>query len=248
MTVLSNIRPKEMPAASLLLIPGMLCKPSIWDVVIEGVRGQLGESVRVTVADVSTQASIQDMAQDAWACLDGIAEEVPCYVAGFSMGGYVALEMLAHQRRPVCEAWLISTSAHPESPESAPMREQAIANFERDFEKTIHATARWGTHERTAEELAPLVQAMRELGSRTAIRQTRAIMGRRDLRERLSQLDLPVHVMCGQEDRMTPPKWSEDLASILPQARLSLAEKSGHMMPFESPQLIAESICWRIGA
>ncbi len=236
------------PAAALLLIPGMLNQPGIWDGVIAGVRQQLGDRVHIAVADVLTQSSILDMAQDAWKCLDAIPAGTPCYIAGFSMGGYVALEMLAHPQRAIREAWLISTSAQPESPESAPLREKSIASFQQDFEKTIHATARWGTFEKTPEQMEPLVQAMRDLGADTAIRQTRAIMRRRDLRPHISALDLPVHVLCGVDDRITPRQLSQDIAALVPKAQLRLIEKSGHMMPFENPGLIAESLCLRMAA
>ena len=234
--------------AALLLIPGMLNQPGIWAAVIALVRQQFGDQVRIAVADVLTQSSITEMAQDAWKRLEAIPSDVPCYIAGFSMGGYVALEMLAHPRRAVHEAWLISTSAQPENPESAPLREKSIASFEQDFEKTIQATARWGTFEKTPEQTAPLVQAMRALGAQTAIRQTRAIMQRRDLRARLAELDIPVHVLCGMDDRITPRALSQDLAALVPKGQLQLIEQSGHMLPFEEPARIAESICRRIAA
>lgn len=236
------------PTAALLLIPGMLNQPAIWDAVIAGVRQQLGDQVHIAVADVLVQSSITDMAQDAWKCFDAIPADTPCYVAGFSMGGYVALEMLAHPQRAIHEAWLISTSAQPESPESAPLREKSIASFQQDFEKTIHATARWGTFEKTPEQTEPLVQAMRALGAHTAIRQTRAIMQRRDLRTHIRALDIPVHVLCGVDDRITPSQLSQDIAALVPKAQLRLIEKSGHMLPFENPGWIAESICRRIAA
>jgi pimeloyl-ACP methyl ester carboxylesterase len=236
------------PKAALLLIPGMLNQPAIWDAVIAQVRAQLGGQLHIGVADVLTQASIPDMARDAWTCLDAIPAHTPCYLAGFSMGGYVALEMLAHPQRAIQEAWLLSTSAQPESPESAPLREKSIAGFAQDFEKTIQATARWGTFEKTPAQTAPLVQAMRALGAPTAIRQTRAIMQRRDLRARLAALDLPVHVLCGMDDRITPRQLSQDLAALIPKAQLQLIEQSGHMLPFEQPELIAQSICQRIAA
>ncbi len=248
MNAVSSPPAQASPTAALLLIPGMLNQPGIWDAVIAEVRQQLGDRVHIAVADVLAQSSITDMARDAWQCLDAVPSDTPCYIAGFSMGGYVAIEMLAHPLRPIREAWLISTSAQPESPESAPMREKSIASFQQDFEKTIHATARWGTFEKTPEQTAPLVQAMRELGAETAIRQTRAIMQRRDLRTHLSALDIPVHVLCGEDDRITPRHFSQDIAALVPQARLRLIEKSGHMMPFENPGLIAESICQHIAA
>ncbi|MCO8251183.1 alpha/beta fold hydrolase [Comamonas thiooxydans] len=248
MNAVSGLRAKPSPGAALLLIPGMLNKPGIWDGVIDGLREQLGDSVEIAVADVLSQTTIADMAKDAWERLEDVEAETPCYVAGFSMGGYVALEMLAHQQRPLSGAWLISTSVFPESPESASMREKSIANFQQDFEKTIYNTARWGTFEKTPEQFDPLVQAMRELGAETAIRQTRAIMNRRDLREPIGQLDIPVQVLCGTEDRITPPKLSEAIAALIPTAQLRLIEKSGHMMPFENASLIAHSICQRIAA
>lgn len=248
MNAVSGLQASLSPSAALLLIPGMLNKPEIWDGVIDELREQRGDSVQIAVADVLSQSTITEMAKDAWASFGDLAPETPCYVAGFSMGGYVALEMLAHPQRPISAAWLISTSVLPESAESAPMREKSIANFEQDFEKTIYNTARWGTFEKTPEQFDPLVQAMRELGAETAIRQTRAIMNRRDLRERISQLDIPVQILCGVEDRITPPKLSEAIAALVPTAQLRLIEKAGHMMPFENAGLIAQSICQRIAA
>ncbi len=232
--------------AALVLIPGMLNDRSIWDEVIAGVRRQLGDKVHVLVADVITQASIADMARDAWRQLAEIPAPTPCFVVGFSMGGYVALEMLSHPVRPIREAWLISTSGRPDSPVSAPLREQAIASFEQDFEKAIQTTARWGTFEQEADALDPLIEAMRKIGAQVAVRQTRAIMQRRDLREALGTLDLPVHVLCGREDRITPPSLSEELASSIPGAQLQWLEKSGHMLPFEQPAFIAQSLCARL--
>lgn len=152
---MNAVKPKQpdgrsaASTAALVLIPGMLNDRSIWDEVIAGVRRQLGDKVHVLVADVITQVSIADMARDAWRQLADVPAQTPCFVAGFSMGGYVALEMLSHPLRPIREAWLISTSGLPESPNSAPMREKAIASFEKDFEKAIQATARWGPSRRS---------------------------------------------------------------------------------------------------
>ena len=233
-------------SATLLLIPGMLNDTSIWDGVIAGIHEQLGNTVQVLVADVVTQDSIKEMALDAWKQLAQVSPETPCYVAGFSMGGYVAMEMLSHPERPIREAWLISTSARPESPDSAPMREKAIDSYEKDFEKSIQSTARWCTFEKQPEALEPIIAAMRTLGPEVAIRQTRAIMRRSDPREMLRALSLPVHVLCGAEDRITPADMSRELAAMVPGAQLQLAEKAGHMLPFEQPAFIAQSLCSRL--
>ena len=236
------------PKAVLLLIPGMLNDDAIWHGVVQALRARVGDAVRVEIADVLTQSSIQDMACDAWKCLDGVAPGNAFYVAGFSMGGYVALEMLTNPKYPISEAWLLSTSALPETGISLPMREKAIASFESDFEKTIQNTARWGMFEKTPEQLETAVEMMRRLGVATAVRQTRAIIKRRDLRESLRSLKVPVHIICGKEDRITPVALSQELAQTIPAAQLQIIEGAGHMLPFEQPDLIAESMKARIAA
>jgi pimeloyl-ACP methyl ester carboxylesterase len=103
----------------LLLIPGMLNDASVWDDVLPCLPN--GWTVRI--ANVQTQESIAEMAHDAWRLLQDIPLNAPVMVAGFSLGGYVAIEMLAQQPRPLSAAALMSTSALPESEESRAVRE-----------------------------------------------------------------------------------------------------------------------------
>lgn len=225
--------------ARLLLIPGMLNQPSIWADVTDHLHQTLGDALEVVVAKVQTQASIVEMAQDAWTQLGSLDVDAPCFIAGFSMGGYVAMEMLAQPERVITQAWLISTSAQAESSDSASKRQKSIASFLSDFEKTIYSIAQWGTADLARAEQEPLVIGMRELGPETAVRQTRAIMQRRNLRDELAGINVPVQVLCGQEDRITPPQLAEDLAGLIPGAKLEMIEHAGHMLPFEKSERIA---------
>ena len=129
-----------MTAPVLLLIPGMLNDARLWAEVASDLRARAD----VRIADVSTQARIADMADDAWALLADVPAEVPCVLAGFSLGGYVAIEMLARPRRTWRAAALLSTSCLPESPEGVAGREKAIAAFTQDFEGTLQGIARRG--------------------------------------------------------------------------------------------------------
>lgn len=56
----------------------------------------------------------------------------------------------------------------------------------------------------------------------------------------IASIDVPARVIVGSADRMTPPKYSEYLASKMPQAELSLIEGAGHMLPMERPADVAE--------
>lgn len=219
----------------LLLVPGMLNDERVW----AGVAQALADVAQVRVARVTTQATILAMAQDAWALLADLPPEAPVVLVGFSMGGYVAIEMLARPQRRLRAAALVATSARPESPQGQAQREKSIAALQGDFARTVQGIAQWGSHEPTPALLQALTAMMLDVGAETAVRQTRAIMARGDHREALARLDLPVHVLCGAADRITPPALSQELAALIPHARFHEIEKAGHMLPLEQPQTVA---------
>jgi pimeloyl-ACP methyl ester carboxylesterase len=57
-----------------------------------------------------------------------------------------------------------------------------------------------------------------------------------DLYDVLPRIDVPVLVVAGSRDRITPAFLSEEMASRIPGAELVLLERSGHMTPFERPE------------
>ncbi|MCJ0764787.1 alpha/beta fold hydrolase [Variovorax terrae] len=222
----------------LLLIPGMLNTAEVW----AGVAEHLGDAAELRIATVQTQDSIAQMARDAWALLADVPAGVPLVLCGFSMGGYVALEMMASPDRPVSALALLDTSARPESAEGAAMREKTIAAIGRDFSKVVDGVAQFATHAASREDaalMARLREVMLGIGSEAAIRQNRAILGRADHRARLAQLNVPTLVMCGRDDKVTPPALSQELAALIPGARLEWIENAGHMAPMEQPARVA---------
>jgi pimeloyl-ACP methyl ester carboxylesterase len=56
-----------------------------------------------------------------------------------------------------------------------------------------------------------------------------------DVRARLGDLRVPTVVVCGAEDRMTPPALGEELARSIPDARRVVIEGAGHMLMLEKP-------------
>lgn len=61
-----------------------------------------------------------------------------------------------------------------------------------------------------------------------------------DVMERLGQIALPCLVVSGERDRLTPPKYSQFLASRLPGAQLALVPRAGHMLHQEEPLAAAQ--------
>ena len=229
----------------LLLIPGMLNTPAIW----AKVAAELAAEADIRIADVRSQTSIADMARDAWALVADVPPEQPLVVCGFSMGGYVAIELIASQRHLtgtsghfVSQLALLGTSARPETPDGRVLREKTIAAMERNFAKVVESLLPFNLHPDSLGNAALLDvtrQILLDTGAETAIRQMRAVVERADHRDFLRTLQLPTLVMCGRADRVTPPDLSEELAAIIPGAQLEWIEGAGHMTLLEQPARVA---------
>lgn len=225
----------------LLLIPGMLNTAAVWREVVPLLAARFD----VRIADVQTQSSIAGMARDAWTRVADVPAGVPVLVCGFSMGGYVAIEMIAGQGRQVDGLVLLDTSARPEAADGAALREKTIAAIERDFDKVVAGVAQFATDEARhadAPWMAALRALLREIGPEAAIRQNRAIVGRGDHRQSLATWRIPVRVVCGKSDRVTPPELSRELADLIPSARLEWIEGAGHMTPLDAPVEVAAEL------
>lgn len=215
----------------LLLIPGMLNDARIW----RDVTAQIDDLAEVRAANVLSQDSMASMARDALTQLDDVGPDRPVFLVGFSMGGYVAIELLATQPTRFTAALLMSTSCLPDSAQSAAGREKAVAAFKADFETTVQGVALRGLAQPNPSLQDMLSEMMRDVGATTAIRQTQAISRRTDHRTALGSLQLPVHVMCGRQDRITLPAWSQTLTDTIPASTLHWVDDAGHMLPLEHP-------------
>ncbi len=223
--------------ATVLLLPGMLNDASLWTEVATALDA-LADVRRVPVL---SQDSISAMADAGWQTLADLPPEAPVVLVGFSLGGYVAIEMLARPQRPLRAAVLVSTSARPESPQAQAVREKTMAAMRKDFARVVDGVITFATHD-PAPHQQRLQSMMLGVGADTAIRQNQAVMQRQDHRAALAKLALPVAVLCGRQDRVTPPELSQELAALVPGARLQTVDACGHMLPVEQPAHLAHAI------
>ena len=225
----------------LLLIPGMLNTAAVW----ARVAPLLADAAELRIADVTTQDSIAAMADDAWARVADLPADAPLYVCGFSMGGYVALQMLADPRRAVAGLCLLCTSARPETPEGAVVRDKTIAAIGRSFDKVVETVLGLGTHPDTQADAARMQELralMQGIGPEAAVRQNLAVKARADQRPLLARLALPVRVVTSADDRVVPPAAGEEMAAAIPGAQLAWLQGVGHMAPIEQPGQVAAQL------
>jgi len=172
-------------------------------------------------------------------------------LAGFSMGGYVALQMLADAPRPVAALALVDTSCRPEPAENIPVREVLMAGLQSDFGATALTLLRRGVHADRLSDVMLMLRCqhiMRDVGAEAAVGQIRAIIGRADHRPMLATLQMPVAVLCGRVDQITPLTLSREAAEMIPGARLHVIEDAGHWTPLEKPEVVAEQLGRLLGA
>ena len=233
----------DMVKPVLLLIPGMLNTARIWGRVVP----LLQDAADIRIADVTTQSSIANMARDAWALVADVPATQRLVVCGFSMGGYVALELIATHLVAVKDhstwaAALLNTLSRTETAEGIMTREKTIAAMERDFERVIQGVATFGIHKPHHADTVLMTDAlsiMREAGAQAGMRQLRAIMARADQGLLLPRIQARVLVMGSRSDLVVPPDASEDMAAGIPGAQLEWIEPAGLMTPLEQPVQLA---------
>lgn len=214
----------------LLLLPGLLCDEALWAPQQDG----LADVADIQVADLTGQDSIGAMAEAALA----VAAPRFC-LAGLSMGGYVAFEIMRRAPERVLRLALLDTSARADTEEQSRRRRGLIELASKgDFKGVTPRLLPLFLHpdKLNDETLVTAVTAMAaRVGQKAFLRQQRAIMGRPDSRSDLEAIDCPTLVVCGRQDALTPLELSNEIAAGIPAANLLLLGDCGHLSTMERP-------------
>jgi pimeloyl-ACP methyl ester carboxylesterase len=221
---------------ALILLPGLLCDAALWQPQID----RFDDRFDIIVADLTRDDSLRGMAGRV------LASAPPRFaLAGLSMGGYVAQEILREVPQRVSRVALLDTSARPDSPEQTERRRALIK------------LAQTGKFKGVTPRLLPLlihparlddraltgtVMAMAErVGQGAFLRQQHAILNRPDGRPDLPAIGCPALVVCGRNDALTPPALSREMADAIPDASLLELEDCGHLSSLEQPDLVNQA-------
>jgi pimeloyl-ACP methyl ester carboxylesterase len=222
---------------TLVLLPGLLCDRALWEPQIR----RFGDRIDCRVADLTGADSMADLARSV---LESAPERFA--LAGLSMGGYVALEMLRHAPERVERLALLDTSARPDTGDQLKRRRGLLALSRRGrFQGVTPRLLPLLIHPERLEEadLTAIVTGMAErIGRDAFVRQQTAIMGRIDSRPHLGRIACPTLVVCGRQDALTPLELSEELAGSIAGARLAVVEQCGHLSTLERPEAVNEAL------
>ncbi len=223
----------------LVLVSGLLCDDRLWQPQAE----HLADLADPVIADVIGDGSMSEMARSV---LDAVPSAGRFALAGLSMGGYVALEVMRMAPERVARLALLDTSARADTPEQTSERRELIELAEKGrFEEVPRRLLPRVLHpDRLDDErLTSTVFGMADaVGLEAFVRQEEAIIGRPDSRETLSGIACPTLVLCGREDALTPLPLHEEMASLIPGSRLRVVEKCGHLSTLERPEAVTAAL------
>jgi pimeloyl-ACP methyl ester carboxylesterase len=226
--------------ARLVLLPGLAGDRVMWRWQVDALARWSPE-----VADVHMRhGSIEAMAG---ALLEESAG--PLVLCGASMGGMIAMEAARQAPERIAGLALLGTTARPENDEMRQVRENAIRLFEEGREReVIEPNVHFAFHADHAQDPAiarDYLEFVLRAGREQLIRQNRAVIARPDARTHLPLLRCPVLVMHGDSDQLVPVECAREIAQLVPDARLQVVPRCGHMLTMERPREVnAALVAW----
>jgi len=229
-------------ASTVVLIPGLLCDEFVWSAQREALSAQ----AQVWVADHGSLDSLTDMAQAV--LRDAPAEQFA--LAGHSMGGRVALEVLRLAPHRVQRLALLDTGWLPRQPGAVGEKERAsrLALLENASQLGMRAMGRqWArgmVHPNAIDTpvFATIVEMIERKTPDVFAAQIRALLERPDASAQLLAIDCPTLVLCGRQDSWSPLSQHLQMAAIIRGAHLRIIEDAGHMSTLEQPQAVTAAL------
>lgn len=222
---------------NLVLVPGLLCTKALWAPQMQA----LDDIAEISVADHTRHDSMAAIATS-------ILETAPprFALAGLSMGGYIAYEIVRQASHRVTKLALLDTGSRADAPERAAARRELIATAEREgVRKAQQVLMPVLIHKARLGE-QPLVQTIEQMADDVGLegfkRQQTAIMSRPDSRPFLPSIACPTLVLVGREDALTPVELAQEIVAGIPDARLEIVPDCGHMSSLERPEAVNRAL------
>jgi pimeloyl-ACP methyl ester carboxylesterase len=239
-----------MGVQTLVLLPGLMCDAAVW----EPLFPHLPAGTQPWVADYGMAHSLSAMAQ-------GVLRQAPAErfaLAGHSMGGRVAMEVLRLAPQRVTHVALMDTGHLPRAVGEAGSQEatKRLALLQMARTQGVRAMAQtWVqgmVHPDRLQEVALIESIVAMFARKSAdvfAAQIEALLARPDASDMLHTLAVPTLLQCGAQDSWSPPAQHADMRALAPHAVLDVVADAGHMAPMERPAAVAHGLArWLAGA
>ncbi|WP_272006088.1 alpha/beta fold hydrolase [Roseovarius sp. ZX-A-9] len=221
----------------LVFLPGMMCDARVFGPQLTA----LSPDFAVTIAPITQGDRIEEIASN---LLDVLPRKFA--LAGLSLGGIVAMEILRRAPDRVSRIALMDTNPLAETPASSADLEPLIIKVRSgnlaEFVSGILRPDTLAPGPGRAEVMALVNDMAEHLGATVLLRQVRAMQRRRDYQAVLRRCKTPALVLCGEHDGLTPIKRHKFMADLIPYAVLDVIEGAGHLPTLERPNATTQAL------
>lgn len=205
-----------------------------WRVIAPDLRG-MGES-----SAPPGPYLMETLASDVAGILDALDVECAAIV-GHSMGGYAALAFFRMFAERVRSLALVCSRPDADTPQAAADRADLAERAEREgMQPVIEAyLPRVLAPDARPDVIATVTQIMRTSSAAGAAALLRGAALRSSSEDLLDELSLPVLLVCGSVDTISPPEFNRSLAARLAQATVAVVGGSAHLPMLESPETLS---------
>lgn len=226
-------------ALPVLLLPGTLCTAAVFEQQLDALRS-IGAPVEVV--PFRAESTIDQMVEKV---IDRIPPDSGAAVAGFSMGGMVALALARHRPALVRGLALINSNSHAESKRRESARARHLAEAR---EGGIAAVLRRHylplyLHRESLDHHRLILDMAEELGLDCFAAQAAALAGREEASATLRALKCKTLVLGSEEDVLCPPEVQLEMHRLAPHSDLVLLGACGHFSMLERPQAVNSCLC-----
>ncbi|NIZ14895.1 alpha/beta fold hydrolase [Phaeobacter sp. HF9A] len=222
---------------TLVTIPGIMSDARTWAPVADVLQPHVSA---IHVADTTQDATLPEMASRALAQTSG-----PLIVFAHSMGGRVAMEMGRQAPERIKAMILSSTSAEGPGANELEHRQTRIDAANADM--TTYA-ANWAPKVLCKENaqndalIAQIRQMVVDCGPEVHERQNLALLHRPDATTYIGDFPFPVLLITGDQDHLLTKEVHDAVAAKIPDATSLVLAGAGHLLPFEQPQAVSETV------
>ncbi len=218
----------------------MLCDETLWDYQ----TANLSRMANIRIMDLTRADSVRGMA------LATLAESPQHFaLAGFSLGGIVAFEIMRLAPERVTRLALLDTTPRPIRPQTAalwkPIAETTdgeifITHASHELMQMMHPN-----HRENPAIQKTIYNMVNRVGQHGLQNQLQAQITRPDSRETLSCINIPTLILAGRDDPACPLEIQLEMRDALPHAKLTTLETCGHFSMLEKPQEVTLALqCW----
>ena len=193
------------------------------------------------------QVSLAEMAEQIHLLLEQLKIQEPVFIAGLSMGGYIAFEFFRQFPERISGLGLFSTRAKPDTPEGKQKRMEVVGAIEKEgtvpfAEKTVKNLLGKTSFDQNPNLVVAVKRQILQNSKEGINDALKAMASRSDSTALLGQIAVPVLVMGGQEDTVIPVDEMKAMAGVIRGAEIELFEKAGHLINLEAGAQLNEKL------